>query len=390
MIEASWIAFAFALGLLARFIGLPPLIGYLGAGFALAAAGDYVGVTRDDSIVLDHLSHLGVLLLLFTVGLKLKLGNLVRREVIGGSLLHFFISSVLVMPAIMLILDNSWREAMLLAIALSFSSTVLAAKVLESKRELRAFHGRVAIGVLIIQDLIALVVMSLAAGKAPSAWALLVFLLPLLRPVLFRLLDHSGHEELMVLLGLMLALVAGGLGFEYVGLSSELGALAFGAMLAKHKRASELSNSLWAIKEVFLVGFFLKIGIGGLPDADAGSGQQKDRRVYRRSHERRRAATSGGSGRLGGEGGIEPQLDAGALPARRLGLDHAPLGGLGQGGDHAGQGGAGLVQLPGGQLGDKFLLQGPHTGLHGAVAGGLAGAAAHALLGGFRVRHDVD
>ena len=269
VIEASWIAFAFALGLLARFIGLPPLIGYLGAGFALAAAGDYVGVTRDDSIILDHLAHLGVLLLLFTVGLKLKLGNLVRREVIGGSLLHFFISSVLVLPAIMLILDSDWREAMLLAIALSFSSTVLAAKVLESKRELRAFHGRVAIGVLIIQDLIALVVMSLAAGKLPSAWALLVFLLPLLRPLLFRLLDHSGHEELMVLLGLMLALVAGGLGFEYVGLSSELGALAFGAMLAKHKRASELSNSLWAIKEVFLVGFFLKIGIGGLPDADA-------------------------------------------------------------------------------------------------------------------------
>ena len=139
MIEASWIAFAFALGLLARFIGLPPLIGYLGAGFALAAAGDYVGVTRDDSIILDHLSHLGVLLLLFTVGLKLKLGNLVRREVIGGSLLHFLISSVLVLPAIMLILDSDWREAMLLAIALSFSSTVLAAKVLESKRELRAF-----------------------------------------------------------------------------------------------------------------------------------------------------------------------------------------------------------------------------------------------------------
>jgi hypothetical protein len=52
-------------------------------------------------------------------------------------------------------------------------------------------------------------------------------------------------------------------------LSSELGALAFGAMLAKHKRATELSNSLWAIKEVFLVGFFLQIGIGGLPDMNA-------------------------------------------------------------------------------------------------------------------------
>ncbi|MNF48971.1 Glutathione-regulated potassium-efflux system protein KefC [compost metagenome] len=269
MIEASWIAFAFILGLLARYVGLPPLIGYLGAGFALAAVGEHVGVGPDDSIILDHLAHLGVLLLLFTVGLKLKLGNLVRREVIGSSILHFGISSLLVLPAIVVILDTSWQESLLLAIALSFSSTVLAAKVLETKRELRAFHGRVAIGVLIIQDLIALVVMSLAAGEVPSAWALLVFLLPLLRPLLFRLLDHSGHEELLVLLGLMLALVVGGLGFEAVGLSSELGALAFGAMLAKHKRASELSNSLWAIKEVFLVGFFLKIGIGGLPDASA-------------------------------------------------------------------------------------------------------------------------
>ncbi len=269
MIEATWIAFAFILGLAARSVGLPPLIGYLGAGFALAAFGGHFGVGPTDSVILEHLAHLGVLLLLFTVGLKLKLSNLVRREVIGGSLLHFGISSLVVLPAILVFLDTSWRESVLLAVALSFSSTVLAAKVLEGKRELRAFHGRVAIGVLIIQDLIALVVMSIASGKVPSAWALLVFGLPLLRPLLFRLLDHSGHEELMVLLGLMLALVAGGLGFEYVGLSSELGALAFGAMLAKHKRATELSNSLWAIKEVFLVGFFLQIGIGGLPGMEA-------------------------------------------------------------------------------------------------------------------------
>ncbi len=269
MIEASWIAFAFVLGLFARAIGLPPLIGYLGAGFALAGFGEHFGVGPKDSEILAHLAHLGVLLLLFTVGLKLKVGNLVRREVIGSGVLHFALSSLLVLPAMVLVLDMSWREALLLSIALSFSSTVLAAKVLEGKRELRAFHGRVAIGVLVIQDLIALVVMSIASGKVPSAWALLVFGLPLLRPLLFRLLDHSGHEELMVLLGLTLAVVVGGLGFEYVGLSSELGALAFGAMLAKHPRATELSNSLWSIKEIFLVGFFLQIGIGGLPDLHA-------------------------------------------------------------------------------------------------------------------------
>jgi predicted Kef-type K+ transport protein len=269
MIEATWIAFAFVMGLASRAIGLPPLVGYLAAGFALAGFGDHIGVGPRDSVALEHIAHLGVLLLLFTVGLKLKLSNLVRREVIGGGLLHFSISSLIFLPAIMLILDLAWQQSLLLAIALSFSSTVLAAKVLESKRELRAFHGRVAIGVLIIQDLIALVVMSLASGKIPSAWALLLFGLPLLRPLLFRLLDASGHEELMVLLGLLLALVVGGYGFEQLGLSSELGALAFGAMLAKHKRATELSNSLWGIKEVFLVGFFLQIGIGGLPDGEA-------------------------------------------------------------------------------------------------------------------------
>ena len=269
MIEATWIAFAFVLGLAARLIGLPPLVGYLGAGFALAAFGSHVGLGPRDSHVLEHIAHLGVLLLLFTVGLKLKPSNLVRREVIGGGLLHFVISSVLFLPAILLITDVTVQQALMLSIALSFSSTVLAAKALESKRELRAFHGRVAIGVLIIQDLVALLVMSLAAGKVPSVWALGVFALPLLRPLLFRLLDASGHEELMVLLGLLLALVVGGYGFETLGLSSELGALAFGAMLAKHPRAGELSNALWSIKEVFLIGFFLQIGIGGLPDADA-------------------------------------------------------------------------------------------------------------------------
>ncbi|TIH06399.1 cation:proton antiporter family protein [Pseudomonas leptonychotis] len=269
MIEAAWIAFAFAMGLAARAVGLPPLVGYLGAGFALAAVGERLGIDPHESGALQHIAHLGVLLLLFTVGLKLKASNLLRREVFGGGLLHFAISSVVFLPAILLLLELPWYQCLLLAIALSFSSTVLAAKVLESKRELRAFHGRVAIGVLVIQDMIALLVMSLAAGDLPSPWALLVFGLPLLRPLLFRLLDASGHEELMLLLGLMLALVAGGYGFEQLGLSAELGALAFGALLAKHKRATELSNSLWGIKEVFLVGFFLQIGMGGLPDADA-------------------------------------------------------------------------------------------------------------------------
>jgi predicted Kef-type K+ transport protein len=105
MIESAWIAFAFVMGLVARGVGLPPLVGYLGAGFALAAFGGHIGVGPRDSVALDHIAHLGVLLLLFTVGLKLKISNLVRREVIGGGLLHFAISSLIFLPAILYLLE---------------------------------------------------------------------------------------------------------------------------------------------------------------------------------------------------------------------------------------------------------------------------------------------
>lgn len=269
MLEAVWIGFAFSIGLLVRLFGLPPLVGYLAAGFVIATVSSSIGLPQESGEILSHVSHLGVLLLLFTVGLKLNVRNLVKTEVIGGGISHFILSALFYTPIILMFFDVTLYNALLLAIALSFSSTVLAAKILETKRELRAFHGRVAIGILVVQDLIALLVMSVASGTTPSIWALGVFALPLLRPILFKLMDASGHEDLLVLFGLLLSLVVGGYGFELVGLSSELGALVFGAMLAKHPRAGELSKSLWSIKEFFLVGFFLEIGIGGLPDASA-------------------------------------------------------------------------------------------------------------------------
>lgn len=269
LLEAVWIGFAFSIGLLVRTIGLPPLVGYLAAGFAISTYSVDLGMPAEAGAVLDHVAHLGVLLLLFTVGLKLDWRIIVKPEVIGGGLLHFFISVVLMTPALLLVFPVDFYTAFMLSVALAFSSTVLAAKVLEAKRELRAFHGRVAIGILIVQDLMALIVVSLAAGRSPSIWALLVFTLPFLRPLLFKLLDASGHDELQLLFGLLLALVVGGYGFELVGLSSELGALVLGALLASHQRAGELSKTLWGIKEFFLVGFFLQIGIGGLPDSQA-------------------------------------------------------------------------------------------------------------------------
>lgn len=254
-----WLSFAFALGLLMRQVGLPPLVGYLAAGFVLGAFG-YQG-----NVILKEVAHAGVLLLLFSVGLKLRLSTLFRSEILAGSILHMLISIALVYFILTLAVQLDHLTALLFAVALSFSSTVVAAKVLESKREIRAFHGRAAIGILIVQDIVAVAVLSVGNGVVPSPWAILLLGLLLLRPLLFRLLDVTGHGELVVLYGLLLALVVGGSSFEYFGLSSELGALLLGVMLATHKRSIELSASIWSLKEILLVGFFLQIGLLGEP-----------------------------------------------------------------------------------------------------------------------------
>lgn len=254
-----WLGFAFMLGLIMRQIGLPPLVGYLAAGFILSIYG------YESNDILEEVAHAGVLLLLFSVGLKLRLKTLFRIEIFAGSLAHMAISIALVYLVLVTVFELDNQLSLMIAIALSFSSTVVAAKVLESKRELRAFHGRVAIGILIMQDLVAVAVLSAGNGVAPSPWALVLFGLLFIRPLMFRLLDISGHGELVVLYGLLLALVIGGSSFEYFGLSSELGALLLGVMLSSHKRAVELSNSLWSLKEIMLVGFFLQIGLLGHP-----------------------------------------------------------------------------------------------------------------------------
>lgn len=269
MFEVITISFAFFFGLAVRQIGLPPLVGFLAAGFAINIFGPALGLPEYTGETLHHVAHLGVLMLLFTVGLKLKLKQIAQPQVVGGALLHFALSVLVFMPGLKLFMELDWNTALLLAIALSFSSTVLAAKLLETKRELGAFHGRTAIGILIVQDIIALIVLAIWSGQTPNIWAFLLFTLPLLRPALHWLLDFAGHDELLVLMGMLLSLVIGGMGFEAMGLSSEIGALVMGVLLSTHSRAKELGESLWSLKEIFLVGFFLQIGLTGLPDWDA-------------------------------------------------------------------------------------------------------------------------
>jgi glutathione-regulated potassium-efflux system ancillary protein KefC len=254
-------------GLLSAAIRMPPLVGFLGAGFALAA----MGVAGNST--LDAVADLGVTLLLFAIGLKLDARTLLRREVAPVTLAHTVLSvlaalgllAVAAQLGLGLLTDASLGTLALVALLLSFSSTVVAVKLLDQKHASQSLYGRTAIGILVIQDLIAVVVIVVASGEMPSWWALgLVLLLPLRKPV-GRALEWLEHGELIPLVAVTLALVPGYALFDAVGLKGDLGALAVGMLLAGTSRADEMSKSLFSVKELLLVAFFVSVGLHGTP-----------------------------------------------------------------------------------------------------------------------------
>lgn len=251
------IVIAFSAGLAAYILRLPLLTGYIAAGFALAA-GD---VTLPDWV--DILSDIGIILLLFTVGLHIRLQNIVRPEVWGVGGIHLGISALLFFP-LLLVLGLDTFNAGLVAVALGFSSTVLTSKALEDRDELDAYHGRVAMGILVFQDLVAVGLIALAGGSSPNLFAASVVLLVPLRPLLHRALTTMRTDDMQLLFGLA---VAFGMAewFTLIGLGDKLGALVGGILLAGHVNTEALYDRLWSLKEVFIIGFFLKIGLTGLP-----------------------------------------------------------------------------------------------------------------------------
>jgi len=264
--EFTWILFAFVCGLAVKVINLPPLIGFLLAGFLL----NYLGF--EASGTLDSLANIGITLMLFSIGLKLHVKDLLKREVWASTLSHMGAWTIL-FGGIALILGTlslpyfgilDFKTAALIGFALSFSSTVCVMKLLEESGELKTRHGQLSLGILVMQDIVAVVFLVAATGKTPSIWALGLFALLLVRPLINKIVDRVGHGEMLPLTGIFLAL--GGYELFYlVGVKGDLGALIFGILLASHPKSSEMNKSLMNFKDLFLIAFFLSIGFTALP-----------------------------------------------------------------------------------------------------------------------------
>ncbi|GAC84257.1 potassium transporter Kef [Gordonia paraffinivorans] len=264
---AIYLVVIFGCGFLARLIKLPTLVGYLAAGFILHAPG------IEELPIIDAFAELGVTILLFTIGLKLDVRMLFRREVFLTTAVNLLVILGLTTGFLGLlaaigfgtIAGEGWKTLALLGFALSFSSTVFVVQVLDERSESHSLYGRIAIGILVLQDVVAVGYLTAMRGEPPSLWAFALILLIPGAWIVQKLWNRLGHGELQALFGVTMAFVPGYWLFETVGIKGDFGAMIVGLLLASHPRAAELSRTLFGLRELLLVGFFVSIGLHVTP-----------------------------------------------------------------------------------------------------------------------------
>ncbi len=231
---------------------------------------------------IDDIGHLGIVLLLFLVGLELSfdrirdLGKVTLVAGVGQILLTFVLGSVVAL-AIAPLASLSTPEVLIVAGAVTLSSTVVVVRMLEQRNELSSLHGRIAVGILLLQDLAAIVGMTVLHGlgsgdqdighaleQMPLAFlamavmaglALLAskYLLP--RPFAW----FARHGQTLIVSGLAWCLVLVGLASS-MGLSAEIGAFLAGVSLAQLSCAHDLVRRLHPLMTFFITVFFVALG----------------------------------------------------------------------------------------------------------------------------------
>ena len=273
---AAGLAAAFAGGVLARFLRLSPVVGYLAAGVLI---GPFTPGYQADNAPLNALAELGVIFLMFGVGLHFNVRDLlsVKKIAIPGALAQVLLATALG-SGIGAAFGLPWREALVLGLATSIASTVVLIRSLEERGLMDSIHGRVAVGWLIVQDIATVLFLVLLPALAPGAEGNLfqdvvialakaaAFLTvtfaagSLLVPHLLAWVAKTGSRELFIL-----AVVAGALGIatgaEAFGLSVALGAFVAGVVVSETDANHQAAADVIPLREAFAVLFFVSVGM---------------------------------------------------------------------------------------------------------------------------------
>ncbi len=266
---------AVAGGILARLFRQPLIVVFIAVGILLGPSG--LGMVTHTSEI-ELFARLGIALLLFVVGLKLDL-HVIRTvgpvalvsglgQVIFTSIIGYLIG---------LLLGLSHMAAIYVAVALTFSSTIIIVKLLSDKREVDALHGRIAVGFLIVQDIVVVLVMIglTAFGQADGedvnmgrevltilakGAVMLVAVAALMRYVLPALLHFLARSsELLMLFAIAWAILGAAAG-DALGFSKEVGAFLAGISIASTPWRDQIAARLVSMRDFLLVFFFIDLG----------------------------------------------------------------------------------------------------------------------------------
>jgi Kef-type K+ transport system membrane component KefB len=268
------ILFAWVLGLVAHFFRQPLILAYLIAGFFIGPFG--MGWVKSQESI-SVISELGLIFMLFMIGLEIDLKKIVRagRVILfaaGGQLVGGCLLGILFFIGIGLSMGGGGFDALYLTIACALSSTVIIVKVLYEKRELDTLPGRITLGVLVLQDIFAILFLAVQPSLANlqvsvillsigRVGVLVATALVLSRYVLPKLFHQIARRPELILLGALAWCFLIGEVAERLHLSREMGSLVAGVSLSTFPYALDVTAKVTTLRDFFITLFFVALGM---------------------------------------------------------------------------------------------------------------------------------
>ncbi len=261
-----------------RFLKQPPILAFIATGIIVGPLGPF---QFQNSALMQSLASIGITLLLFMIGLELKLTELKsvgKASLIAGSL-QILLTSIAGF-GITKLLGFSDLTSVYVGLALSFSSTIMIIKLLSDKRDLKSLYGKITVGILLVQDLVAifvLIILSTLTSTSSiniSLFDLLIvgikivvlfgWVIVLGREVLPRLLNNIARSsESLFLFSLAWAFgVSALVSSPFIGFSIEIGGLLAGLSLANSIESYQIITKIKPLRDFFLTIFFVTLGMG--------------------------------------------------------------------------------------------------------------------------------
>ncbi|MBI2834664.1 MAG: cation:proton antiporter [Acidobacteria bacterium] len=255
-------------------VRIPSIVALIAAG---AVAGPFALAIVSTQAEVEAMAELGIVLLLFTVGLDFSLAEIRRiwKAVVIAGPAQITATAVAVMALLLVALGGTWRSAFFIGLFVALSSTAIVLKELSERNQLDSPHGRLVVGVMLFQDVclvVLLLVVPILSGQTPLAAAPLVLLRGLLAlgvvallsrvilPTLLRVVTRTGRREAFPL-AVLVASIGTAWASSLLGVSMALGAFLAGLMLAESEFSHQAHSEIRPVRDLLASLFFISLGM---------------------------------------------------------------------------------------------------------------------------------